>query len=223
MPYLGAFIGPVYCTASQTRHVASVASAAPWGVLMSRHILPAQQQLLSAALACASLRNRYNSVFVLTCMSITEAKLDIVAAYSDTTTGLPPMLGTYEICPNLMLRGNALLQMYFKSSRSTAAHSFSMTWKAYGQVLQKDCSLPCEQVKPLEHTGIAPQLDAELDSYDLCDVCGIDGNDIPTTRCGCCQQNSQETVACIACIPKDHAEWIQSDEDQRHWRCRRCR
>ncbi|KAL3155688.1 Histone-lysine N-methyltransferase member suvh2, variant 2 [Trebouxia sp. C0010 RCD-2024] len=114
-------------------------------------------------------------------------------------------------------------QMFFKSVRSAAAHSFSMTWKAYAQLLHKDPSVPCEQVNPLEHTGISPQLDAELDSYDLCDVCGIDGNDIPMTRCGCCLQNSQETVACLGCIPKDHVEWIQGDQDKRHWRCRRCR
>ena len=219
MPYLSAFIGPVYCPASQTRHVASVASAAPWGVLMSRHILPAQQ-LLSATLARDSLRNRYNSVVLCLSQRLNSAQLLHIVTI---TTGLPPMLGTYKMCPKLMLRGNALLQMYFKNSRSTAAHSFSMTCKAYGQVLHKDCSVPCEQVNPLEHNGITAKLDAELDSYDLCDVCGIDGNDIPMTRCGCCQQNSQETVACIACIPKDHAEWIQGDEDQRHWRCRRCR
>lgn len=98
-----------------------------------------------------------------------------------------------------------------------------MTWKAYAQVLKKDCSVPCEQINPLEGSRINPQLDAELDSYDLCDVSGIDGNETAMTRCGCCLQHGQETVACLGCIPRDHADWIQADEDQHHWRCRRCR
>lgn len=126
----------------------------------------------------------------------------------------------------LVISGDLLivnLQMFFKYNNSKEAESFRKTWKAYEQILQKDCSKPCEQINPFEGTGINAVLDAKLDKYDLCYVCGIDGDDIPMTRCGCCQQNQQETVACLTCIPRQQAEWIQSDEEHHHWRCKRCR
>lgn len=103
------------------------------------------------------------------------------------------------------------------------AHAFTMTWKAYAETLRQDCSTPCEQCNPHNGSGIDPQHDAELDTYDLCDTCGIDGNEIKMMRCGCCQQKGQETVACLSCVPQEQLLWLLDDEDERHWRCRRCR
>ena len=114
------------------------------------------------------------------------------------------------------------LQMFFDTDSDIAGGNW-MTWQAYTETLQKGCSVPCEQINPFEGSGISAKKDAKLASYYLCDVCGIDGNGWPAARCGCCQEKHQETVACLSCIPKDHAEWIQADEDQHHWRCRRCR
>lgn len=45
-------------------------------------------------------------------------------------------------------------QMFFKYNNSKEAESFRKTWKAYEQILQKDCSKPCEQINPFEGTGI---------------------------------------------------------------------
>ena len=112
--------------------------------------------------------------------------------------------------------------MFFATKKSSIAHANWKTWQAYTETLQKDCSVPCEQIDPNEGTGISAENDAKLATYDLCDVCGIDGNGWKMAVCGCCLHTSQETVACLSCIPKDHAEWIQADEDQHHWRCRRC-
>ena len=115
------------------------------------------------------------------------------------------------------------LQMFFETKKSCTAHANLKTWQAYAETMQKDCSVPCEQINSLEGTNISAQHDAVLDSYDLCDTCGIDGNELPMARCGCCLEKQQETVACLTCIPKDHVAWIQADEDRHHWRCRRCR
>lgn len=115
------------------------------------------------------------------------------------------------------------LQMFFDTKKSPTAHANWMTWRAYTETLQKDCSVPCEQLNPSQSTGISAEKDSELATYNLCDMCGIDGNGWKMARCGCCQENRQETVACLSCIPKAHVVWIQADEEQHHWRCRRCR
>ena len=43
------------------------------------------------------------------------------------------------------------------------------------------------------------------------------------TACVCCEQNRQETDACLSCIPRAEAEWIRSDDKHNHWRRKRCR
>ena len=83
--------------------------------------------------------------------------------------------------------------------------------------------MPCEQINPHDGPGLGPEHDAELASYDLCDVCGIDGNENLMTTCGCCQRSGLETVACHTCIPLEQLQWIKADEEHHHWRCKRCR
>jgi len=39
--------------------------------------------------------------------------------------------------------------MTFRHGNSLEGHSFKMTWKAYEQLLQRDCSVPCEQINLL--------------------------------------------------------------------------
>ena len=114
------------------------------------------------------------------------------------------------------------LQILYDCS-DMAAHAFVMTWKAYEEALQKDCSTPCQRINPNNGSGLGVANDIELATYDLCDVCGMDGNMIRMLKCGCCQEAGRETVACLACVPQDHARWVMANDECRHWRCRRCR
>ena len=87
----------------------------------------------------------------------------------------------------------------------------------------QDCSSPCEKCEPNTFRCANATLQAKLETYDLCDMCGLDGNDIKMARCQCCEEQGKETVACYSCIPQQMLRWLIVDEDQRHWRCRRCR
>ncbi len=94
----------------------------------------------------------------------------------------------------------------FRRGNSLEGLAFKVTLKAYKQTLKRDCTMPCKQINPHDETGLGAEHDAELAGYNLCDVCGIDGNGNPMASCGCCQQAGQETAACLTCIPLERLQ-----------------
>ena len=85
---------------------------------------------------------------------------------------------------------------------------------------RRTCAVLFVPINPLEGTRTSAEEDADIARYDSLDVCGIDRNGWRMTRCGCCLEKHQPTLACGSCIPKVLAAWVQADQDQRHWQCR---
>jgi len=113
--------------------------------------------------------------------------------------------------------------MAFNDPNSVEAASFWTTWKAYEDTLNMDCSKPCEMIDPLAGSGFDQQHDADLTAHQLCNNCGMSTVAVRTASCSVCSDRGQETVACCDCIPQAHLEWVLSNKQKNHWRCKRCK
>ena len=111
--------------------------------------------------------------------------------------------------------------MFYKNGDSVQARGFRTTYKIYRELLGKDCSQPCQRLDPQEGNPIPTGSGC---TCDLCEVCGINGDQIGMIMCECCSERGKEVQACYSCLPYQQLQWLLDDpEAVHHWRCRSCR
>lgn len=146
-----------------------------------------------------------------------------------TTQSLP----VKELCSHLVLMlcqpvKYVALQMAFRANTVSMCRAFQLTREAYEVALQRDCSRPCERIDACNGSGIDAEHDAMLETYNLCDVCGMTAGKVDNCQgemnvCGCCTDNHRSTLACTSCIPWEVWVWLQQDPENHHWLCKCCR
>jgi len=127
-----------------------------------------------------------------------------------------------------------MMQMAFKSDRHgterlfaveskmpAAERSLKSTRDLY-KTYQPDAGStgPVERFRPEKPNG---RKDGIFEA-DFCDRCGIDGNYLPDMHyCWSCWNQGRETVSHMSCIDRDELLWLLGNEDEHHWRCKKCR
>ena len=112
------------------------------------------------------------------------------------------------------------MQMYYKDGKSVNALGFSTTRHIYKEGLGMSCMEPCERIDP-QHIGnfLTPAVPC-----DICEVCGINGDQITMMVCECCTEQGREVQVCCSCLPQKQLQWLLDDpECSHHWRCSSCR
>lgn len=118
------------------------------------------------------------------------------------------------------------MQMAFKRDRhdtkSVRERCFNSTSQYYASSQLNGSTGPVERfshVKPLERTD-------GVYGARFCDRCGIDAIDnigLEMQYCMSCWAREEEAVSHESCIDKRELLWLLDNEDERHWRCKKCR
>ena len=130
----------------------------------------------------------------------------------------------------LVLTSKSSMQMAFKGNghgtegildvhhqMSTAEQSFKFTRECYeASQLCAGSTGPFERVMQSSINGCKAV---------LCDRCGIGGGGLKFQYQWClsCLQPDVETVSHLSCIDRNELRWILGNEDEHHWRCKKCR
>ena len=145
-----------------------------------------------------------------------------------------------EVCianpSDTTLTYGVMMQMAFNSDKhgtergfdgrnrmSAAERSFKSTREFYQP--PAGTTLPVERFRHDKPNYDKPNDDKKrLHEADFCDRCGIDGNEVDGMHyCWPCWERRIETVSHMSCIDRDELLWLHGNEDERHWRCIKCR